>query len=155
MNAAHEALAEMDFGLPDFDVNAAVMGAMHDVVSNEELALDEKVRRMELIVSEGMSPVYQEFMNFRELAAFMHGACGAHGELGQAVRGSETLSGFMDNHSSSDGHDHNSAGLNKHEIGDTDQKSDDDDEYETDPKTGRRVKKRHRGWLSAVLIKRS
>lgn len=44
-----------EFDLPagdSFDVNAAFQQAIQGVASSEELALDEKVRRMETIVAE-------------------------------------------------------------------------------------------------------
>ena len=51
---------EFDFGM-DFDINAAFQDAMQEVATSTELALEEKVRRMEVIVTEGSSEVYQVF----------------------------------------------------------------------------------------------
>ncbi|MDB5171062.1 MAG: hypothetical protein JWO35_756 [Candidatus Saccharibacteria bacterium] len=123
------------FGMDDgFDINAAFQGATQDVISDTELALEEKVRRMEVIVSEGTSEVYRDFVDLRALAAQMshdHMLC-------QAAQGSEALSSFMDGHSSDDGHNHGDSSHDEHSH-----KNDDD---EIDPKTGTKKKKK-RGWF--------
>lgn len=134
----------MQFGMPDFDIDAAFQSAMAGVVTDKELALDEKVRRMENIISEGTSPVYQGFVDFRAMAAQMEMMCNHDHGLRQFMQGSETLSGFMDSHRADDGHGHagEPAGKHGHE-------SDDD---KIDPKTGKKTKKkRSYSWLSLLL----
>lgn len=143
---------EPDFGMPeidfgsleaDFDINAAFQEAMSDVASNEEIALEEKVRRMEVIVSEGTSEVYKDFVDFRSMAAQMEMFCNHDHALNQATQGSKTLSSFMDGHKE-DGHGHDGTTHDKHDH------KKDDDEYEIDPKTGKKKKKK-RNWFGLYV----
>ncbi len=134
-----------DFGLEafgmseDFDINAAFQEAIQGVASDTELALEEKVRRMEVIVSEGTSEVYRDFVDFRQMAAQMEMMCSHDHAFNQSMQGNDTLSGFMDSHKADDGHGHGSDKTHNHK---------DDDEYEIDPKTGKKKKKKlYKGWL--------
>lgn len=136
-----------DFGMEtfgmseDFDINAAFQEAIQGVASDSELALEEKVRRMEVIVSEGTSDVYRDFVDFRQMAAQMEMMCNHDHALNQSMQGSDTLLGFMDSHKADDGHNHGDSLNNK-----------DNHEYEIDPKTGKKTKKKKRtGWLRAYL----
>lgn len=124
-------LAEFDFGMEDFDINAAFQEAMLDVITREETELEEKIRLMETIVTEGTSDVYRDFVDFRMMAAQMEMMCNHVHGLEESMRGSDVLNGFMQSNSEHDddhGHDHD------HE--------DDDD---IDPKTGK--KKKRRRWF--------
>ena len=126
----------MDFMFEDFDINAAFQEAVAGVASDEELQLEEKVRRMEVIVSEGTSEIYREFVDFRQMAAQMEMLCTHDHAFSQLAQGSDTLSGFMDSHGPEDGHGHQEQD-HKHE-----------EEYEIDPKTGKKTKKKkRRSWF--------
>lgn len=115
---------EFDFGLNfDFDISAAFEGATHDVASDTELALDEKVRRMEVIVTEASSETYREYVDFRRMAADIEMFCQHNHELSQAAGQSETLTGFFDQFGSDHDHDHH-------------------DGDEVDPATGKKKKKK-------------
>ncbi len=130
------------FGMSDnFDINAAFQEAILGVTSDAELALEEKVRRMEVIVSEGTSQVYRDFVDFRLMAAQMEMMCNHDHAFNQSMQASETLSGFMDSHKADDGHNHGDSLHGKHN-----QKKG-DDEYEIDPKTGKKIIKKRRGWF--------
>lgn len=138
-----------DFGMGldmgEFDINAAFQEAIQGVASDTELALEEKVRRMEVIVSEGTSEVYRDFVDFRQMAAQMEMMCNHDHALNQSMQGSETLSGFMDSHKADDGHNHGDTLHGKHNHKD-------DDEYEIDPKTGKKSKKKkRRGWFGVYI----
>ncbi len=133
-----------DFGMEafgmneDFDINAAFQEAVQGVASDTELALEEKVRRMEVIIGEGTSEVYRDFVDFRQIAAQMEMMCAHDHSLEQSMKNNDALSGFMDTHKSDDEHS-SLHGKHKHK---------DDDEYETDPKTGRKSKKKkRRSWF--------
>lgn len=155
MNALEQAprFEEMpDFGMEafgmseDFDINAAFQEAIAGVASDTELALEEKVRRMEVIVSEGTSEVYRDFVDFRSMAAQMEMMCNHDHALNQSMQGNDTLSGFMDSHKADDGHNHGDSLHGKHNH------KKDDDEYEIDPKTGKKTKKKKRsGWFSMLI----
>lgn len=136
---------ELDVG--EFDINAAFQDTIQGVASDTELALEEKVRRMEVIVNEGTSEVYRDFVDFRAMAVQMEMMCNHDHALNQSMRGSDTLSGFMDSHRSDDGHNHGESLHGKHNHKD-------DDEYEIDPKTGKKTKKKKKhGWFSLLLSK--
>ena len=142
-----------DFGMEafgmseDFDINAAFQEAIAGVASDTELALEEKVRRMEVIVNEGTSEMYRDFVDFRQMAAQMEIMCSHDHTFSQSMRGNETLSGFVDSHKADDGHNHADSLHRKHNH------KEDNDEYEIDPKTGKKTKKMKRsGWFS-ILIK--
>lgn len=133
----------MQFGMEDFDINAAFTEAINGVISDKELALDEKVRRMEVIVSEGMSEVYRNFVDFRQMAAQIQMMCNHDHTFNQSIKGSDTLSGLLDNHKKDDGHNHKDSKLDDHNHSD---KEEDDDEI--DPVTGKKKKKKkYKGWL--------
>lgn len=123
------------FDLGEFDINAAVNGAMSDVASQTELALDEKIRRMEVIVSEGTSDVYRDFVDFRQMAQQMIMMCNHNHALGQSIQGSELLSGFMGAYDTESSHSHVDSLQVEHAANGHDQ-------YEIDPETGKRTKKK-------------
>lgn len=125
---------ELDLGMDGFDINAAFQGAIANVASDQQLALDEKVRRMEVIVSEGTSEVYRDFVDFRTMAAYMAMMCNHDHAFNQSLQGSRALSSFMDNHKVGDGLDHANDSLHSHN----------DDEIDT--KTNKKKKKK-RGWF--------
>lgn len=126
---------ELDFG--DFDLNAAFQNALSDVVTDEELALDEKVMRMETIIAEGSSEVYQDFVDMRAIAAQMEMFCAHDHALNDALGGSEFIGGLLSEHAD-DGHDH--AG---HEYS----HNNDDDTEEEDDKKSKKKKRKKRRWL--------
>lgn len=132
---------ELDLGLGDFDINAAFQEAMYGVATDAELALEEKVRRMEVIVSEGTSELYRDFVDFTEMAAQMEWICNEDHELHHSMQGSDMLADFMDRNKTDEVHDRGG----KHTRH--------DDEYEVDPKTGKKTKKkkRRRGWFGIYL----
>ncbi|MDB5169827.1 MAG: hypothetical protein JWN82_223 [Candidatus Saccharibacteria bacterium] len=135
MKSAEAAPAMVDdvFSLEgSFDINAAFQEAMKGVISDEEIALEEKVRRMEVIVAEGSSETYRNFVDFRAMATQMEMACMHDHNLHDATDASESLSGFRDLHSSEDGHGHG-----KHDE-------------ENDKKKGKKKKKK-RGWFYILL----
>lgn len=118
----------MELAMGEFDINAAFQEAMQGVAGDTELALEEKVRRMEAIVSEGTSDVYRDFVDFRAMASQMEMMCNHDHALHQSMQNSETLSGFMDSHTD-DGHDHG----------------------DIDSKTGKKTKKKKRSsWFLAA-----
>lgn len=94
------------FGMEDFDINAAFQGAVADVVTNQELALDEKVRRMESIVAEGSSELYRDFVDFSQLAQQMEMLCAHDHDLQSAFESSSSLSSLMNRNEQKHGHDH-------------------------------------------------
>lgn len=114
-----------------FDINAAFQEAIQGVASDTELALEEKVRRMEVIVSEGTSETYRHFVGFLQMAAQMEIMCNHDHAFSESMQNSPTLSGFMDSHKVDVGHNHK-------DNGDTD----------IDPKTGKKTKAKKRyGWF--------
>ena len=128
----------MDFG--DFDINAAFQEAMFGVATDAELALDEKVRRMELIVDQGTSDLYREFIDFRQLAAQVELACSHDHALGQSLQASGLLAGLMG--AQEQGHDHGGLpGLGSHDGHEHDDET---------PAAGKKKKKR-RSWFGAEL----
>lgn len=129
----------MEFDVAGFDINAAFQGAIADVGADKELELDEKVRRMERIVQEGVSETYRDFVDFRAMAAQMEMMCMHDHALDRSMQSNVTLSSLMDGHDSNDGHDHE-----KHDH--------EDEGYEIDPKTGKKTKKKkHYDWFSLLL----
>jgi hypothetical protein len=141
-----------DFGMGSFDIsegfdiNAAFQEAIQGVASDTELALEEKVRRMEVIVSEGASEVYRGFVDFRQMAAEMEMLCSHDHALNQSIQDSDTLSGFIDSYKADDGHNHGNSLHDKHSH------KKDDDKYGIDPKTGKKIKKKKRsGWFSMLM----
>ena len=85
---------DLDFG--NVDINAAFQEAMFGVASDEELELNEKVRRMEVIVSESNSELYRDFVDFRSLAAQIEFFCNHDHELNEASQSNENLKSFLD-----------------------------------------------------------
>lgn len=122
----------IEFDMGDFDINAAFQEAIAGVATDQELALDEKVRRMEVIVSEGTSDVYRDFVDFRAMAAQMEMMCSHDHQLHESVQGNRLVSSFLDNHKSNDDDNHGSE-AKKHKK-------------ETDKKK----KKKGWGWLLAT-----
>jgi hypothetical protein len=130
----------------DFDINVAFQEAIQGVASDTELALEEKVRRMEVIVNEGKSEVYRDYVDFRQIAAQMEIMCSHDHVFSQSMKGNETLSGLLDSHRTDDGHNHRDSLHGKHNH------KKDDDEYDIDPKTGKKTKKKKRtGWFSILM----
>jgi hypothetical protein len=97
------ATPEFDFG--DFDLDAAFQEAVHGVASDAELALEEKIRRMETIITEGTSDLYRDFVDLRQMAAQLELFCAHDHALGESMQTNETISTFMNTHRDDD-HDH-------------------------------------------------
>ena len=126
------------FGMElEFDLNAAFQGAISGVASDAELALDEKVRRMEVIINEGNSDTYRDFVDFRQIASQMQMICSHDHALGQMMNANDSLSSILGKHDDNDGHNHTS---HSHD-------EDDDDDDDSDKKKKSKSSKR-RGWLS-------
>jgi len=122
MNSPEFANTDALFGdLAGFDINAAFQNAMTAVITDTELALDDKVQRIEVMVREGTSEVYRDFVDFRALAAQMELFCMHDQAFSDQAQGHGLLSEFMHDHA-----DHDT----------------DDDEWEIDPKTGKKRKKK-------------
>lgn len=130
------------FGMSEaFDINAAFQEAVIGVASDLELELEEKMRRMEVIVHEGTSEIYRDFVDFRQMAAQMQMMCNHDHAFNRSMQENELLSSFMDGHKTNDGHDHDKDSQGRHK---------DEEEYEIDPKTGKKTKrKKKRGWFQA------
>ena len=126
------------FGMElEFDLNAAFQGAISGVASDAELALDEKVRRMEVIINEGNSDTYRDFVDFRQIASQMQMICSHDHALGQMMNANDSLSSILGKHDDNDGHNHSS---HSHD-------EDEDDDDDSDKKKKSKSSKR-RGWLS-------
>jgi hypothetical protein len=126
------------FGMElEFDLNAAFQGAISGIASDDEIALDEKVRRMEAIINEGNSDTYRDFVDFRQIASQMQMICSHDHALGQMMNSNDSLSSVLGKHDDNDGHNHSS---HKH----NDEEDDDDD---SDKKKKSKSSKR-RGWFS-------
>lgn len=122
---------EVDFGMDGFDINSAFQEAVSNVLSDKDIKLDEKIRRMETIVIEGTSDIYREFIDFRQIVSQIEMICNHDHVLESSMRDNETVSDFMHNHADEASHDH-------------------EDEYEIDHKTGKKTKKKKkkkRSWL--------
>ena len=127
------------FGMEfDFDLNAAFQGAISGVASDADLALDEKVRRMEVIINEGNSDTYRDFVDFRQIASQMQMICSHDHALGQMMNANDSLSSILGKHDDNDGHNHSSH---------THHEEEDDDDDDSDKKKKSKSSKR-RGWLS-------
>lgn len=135
-------MAEMDFGMEGFDINEMFQEALSGVATDEELALDEKVLRMEMIVSEGTSEVYREFVDFRQLASQMEMMCAHDHALGQSIQGSDTLGSFMGAFAQDDSHDHS--------PGHTHKNGNEESAKSTKKKT-KKKKPQSRSWLQSLL----
>jgi hypothetical protein len=126
------------FGMElEFDLNAAFQGAISGVASDADLALDEKVRRMESIINEGNSETYRDFVDFRQIASQMQMICSHDHELGQMMNANSSLSSILGKHDDNDGHNHSSHGH------DNDEEDDDDNNKKKKSKSSKR-----RGWFS-------
>ena len=126
------------FGMElDFDLNAAFQGAISGIASDEELALDEKIRRMESIINEGNSETYRDFVDFRQIASQMQMICSHDHALGQMMNANDSLSSILGKHDDNDGHNHTS---HSHD------EDDDDDDDSDKKKKSKSLKKR--GWFS-------
>ena len=126
------------FGMElEFDLNAAFQGAISGVASDAELALDEKVRRMEVIINEGNSDTYRDFVDFRQIASQMQMICSHDHALGQMMNANDSLSSILGKHDDNDGHNHSS---HSHD-------EDEDDDDDSDKKKKSKSSKR-RGWFS-------
>lgn len=130
-----------DFGLEafgigkDFDINAAFQEAMQGVASDTDIALEEKVQRMEVIIREGTSEVYRDYVDFRQMATQMAIMCSHDHVLGQSMKSNETLLGFLDSHKADHGHNHDDSLHEKH-----------------DSKTNKKTKKKKRtSWFSILM----
>ena len=126
------------FGMElDFDLNAAFQGAISGVASDADLALDEKIRRMESIINEGTSETYRDFVDFRQIASQMQMICSHDHALGQMMKSNDSLSSILGKHDDNDGHNHSS-----HSHDEDDDEDDDSDKK----KKSKSLKKR--GWFS-------
>lgn len=112
--------------LPDFDLNAAFQDAISDTISDAELAIEEKVRRVEHIINAGTDPLYADFVDFRAAAAQIEMMCNHDHAFGQSVSESQSLTGLLDAHN----HDH---------------------EDETKPGKKSKKKKKKRSWFGVTL----
>ena len=126
------------FGMEfEFDLNAAFQGAISGVASDADLALDEKIRRMESIINEGNSETYRDFVDFRQIASQMQMICSHDHALGQMMKSNDSLSSILGKHDDNDGHNHSS-----HSHDEDDDEDDDSDKK----KKSKSLKKR--GWFS-------
>ena len=136
---------DISFGLEGFDINAAFQEALTGVVNSSELALEEKIRRMEILVAEGTSEEYRDFVNFKALAAQLEIACSHDHNLGPSLNSNLTLLSFM-NSQKNDEHDHDSAfdDHHDHEPVHHGEDEEDDDEDGNSPKTKKKKRKQTR-----------
>jgi len=91
------------------DMNQAFHEAAYGVMTDEELALDEKVSRMEAIVQEASSEFYREFVDLRSMAAQIEMFCNHDHSMQEIFSQSESIGVFMDRHTDH-GHDHTHEG---------------------------------------------
>jgi hypothetical protein len=125
---------EVEFEFAGFDADEAFQGALLDVMSDEALALNEKVRRTEFILEEASSPAYRDFVDFRSMAAQIEDCSQHNHSLNQALRANESVSSFMDAHDHRDeSTSHNHSSSNKSENN-KDEKN-------------KKKKKKFRGWF--------
>ena len=125
------------FGMElEFDLNAAFQGAISGVASDAELALDEKVRRMEVIINEGNSDTYRDFVDFRQIASQMQMICSHDHALGQMMNANDSLSSILGKHDDNDGHNH------------TSHSHDEDDDDDDNNKKKKSKSSKRRGWFS-------
>lgn len=120
----------MGFDCDDFDFNAAFQEALYGVMSDKELALEEKVKRMEFIVTEGTSLIYREFIDFRAMAAQIQMMCNHDHAMKDFLSNSDVLTGLLsdsqDNSFNKDhNHDHDHKKLNTEEIDEEDDEDED------------------------------
>jgi hypothetical protein len=117
----------------EFDVQAAFMGAVSDIVSNEILSLDEKFARTEFLMGQARSDVYRDLVDVQAIANMaMECASHMHGQIG-----AEMFSGLFkpDNHD--DAHHHS-------------EREGDEDDGETDKKKSKKKPESSQpiGWLA-------
>lgn len=122
----------------DFDINAAFQEAMFGVATDQELVLEEKVRRMEVIVTESSSQAYRDFVDFRSIAAQMEMFCNHDHALSQAAQNNVVLSSFTDGYKLDNEHSHGTR---------YDKKTGKNNKI--DPKTGKKKKKRSWFYIAA------
>lgn len=144
----------MGFECDDFDFNAAFQEALYGVMSDKELALEEKVKRMEFIVTEGTSHIYKEFIDFRAMAAQIQMVCNHDHAMKDFLSNSDVLSGLVNggNEKSFDkdhkhDHDHDSKKIDTDDI---DEEDDDDEDDESKTK-----KKKKTNWLAFLLSRKN
>lgn len=87
-----------DFGMENFDVDAAFQGAIADVVTDTELLLNEKVLRIERVIEDANSDFYQGFVDLRNMAARIEMFCNHDHTLQSALESSESVSNFLNEH---------------------------------------------------------
>lgn len=81
--------------LDGMDINQAFHEAAHGVITDQEIALNEKVARVENILEEASSDFYREFVDLRSMAAQIEMFCNQDHGLENALSASETVSNFM------------------------------------------------------------
>ncbi len=133
----------IDLGMGEFNINAAFQEAITGVVSDTELILEEKIRRMEAIVSEGTSEIYRDFVDFRQMAAQIKMICSHDHLLYQSVQGNYSLSGFIESYEIDSKHHHSDGPYHKHEHQDDDDSTEDED----DSKISKKKKRKYQGWF--------
>jgi len=124
--------AEQDislFEIEGFDINAAFQMALSEVAASEELELTEKVQRMEMIVNEGNSDSYRNFVDFQTMAAQIEMFCSHDHMLNEAMQTSDFMNDFR--------------GSQKHGEGDDHHDHKDDDNEDDDLKSTKKKKKRN------------
>ena len=114
----------------------AIFGMEFDFDSDADLALDEKVRRMEVIINEGNSDTYRDFVDFRQIASQMQMICSHDHALGQMMNANDSLSSILGKHDDNDGHNH------------TSHSHDEDDDDDDNNKKKKSKSSKRRGWFS-------
>lgn len=97
-------LAEM---IDRIDINQAFHEAAHGVMTDKEMALNEKVARIEHIIQEADSDFYREFVDLRSMAAQIEMMCEHDHSLQAALHKSEAATSFIDQHTENSRQDHN------------------------------------------------
>ena len=139
LNNQHESVnLDSLFEEMDFDVNEAFQIAASNVLSDGELELNEKIGRMETIITEADSDFYREMVDFQALAAQMQMFCNHDHSLAQSMMNNETIFGFMEN-----AHNHNDHGA--HTAHDHDHK---DDSEKDDKEKKKKNNKKRLGWFA-------
>lgn len=88
----------LDFGMENFDIDAAFQGAIVDLATDAELLLDEKVLRIERVIEDANSDFYQGFVDLRNMAAQIEIFCNHDHTLQNALESSESVSSFLNDH---------------------------------------------------------
>lgn len=89
-------ITDFTFEIEGFDINQAFQVAFSGVISDEELALQDKVLRMEFILAEASNELYHEFIDFRTMAEQVEFFCNHNHDAEQLVHDSEDLSSLID-----------------------------------------------------------